>query len=396
MEALLMRLNHKFALGLLLVSGFSAYAQGQPQGPVFTSPEVTPDSKIVFRILAPDAKTVFLRASDIPTPDQKLPMFTKNEQGVWEGTVPAVPAGAYRYAFLVDGVATMDPRNPDVSESNAMAWSLVVVPGADFVDPRNVPHGSVSAVYYYSTALGRIRRMRVYTPPGYDSGSAKYPVFYLLHGATDSDDSWTSVGRANFIMDNLIAAKKAVPAVVVMPAGHTSREMFRPPANGQPARDEFAEDFVTDVMPYIEKNYRVLTDRPHTAIAGLSMGGGQTLNFAMSHLDRVAYVGVFSSGVFSRGPRPATAAGAAPPPTSVPAEWVQQHAAILDNAALKPGLKLLWFSTGSDDRLIPVSKATVDMLKEHGFQPMFLESAGGHTWLNWRDYLNEFAPQLFQ
>ncbi|MGA7409312.1 MAG: alpha/beta hydrolase-fold protein [Bryobacteraceae bacterium] len=390
--------KQKFAVGLALacsLGAFAAYAQAPPQGPTFTSPEVTPDRQIVFRILAPDAKTVSLRASDIPTPDQKAPAFTKNDQGVWEATVPPVPAGAYRYTFLVDGVATMDPRNPAVSESNAMAWSLVVVPGADFVDVRNVPHGSVSAVYYYSTALGRIRRMHVYTPPGYETSSTKYPVFYLLHGASDSDDSWTSVGRANFIMDNLIAAKKAVPMVVVMPAGHTSREMFRPPANGRPPRDEFAEDFLTDVMPYIEKNYRILTDRPHTAIAGLSMGGGQTLNFAMSHLDRVAYVGVFSSGVFSPR-RPGAAAGAAPPPATVPAEWVQQHVAILDNAALKPGLKLFWFSTGSDDRLVPVSKATVAMLKEHGFQPVFLESAGGHTWLNWRDYLNEFAPQLFQ
>ena len=387
--------EQKFALGLLLAWSVAACAQAPPQGPVFTSPEVTPDRKIVFRILAPDAKAVSLRASDIPTPDQKPPAFTKNDQGVWEATVPSVPAGAYRYTFLVDGVATMDPHNPAVSESNATAWSLVVVPGAEFVDVRNVPHGSVSAVYYYSTALGRIRRMHVYTPPGYDSGSAKYPVFYLLHGASDSDDSWTSVGRANFIMDNLIAAKKAMPMVVVMPAGHTSREMFRPPADGQPPRDEFADDFVTDVMPYIEKNYRVFTDRPHTAIAGLSMGGGQTLNFAMSHLDRVAYVGVFSSGVFSRGPRPA-AAGAPAAPATVPAEWVQQHTAMLDNASLKPGLKLLWFSTGSDDRLIPVSKATVALLKDHGFQPVFLESAGGHTWLNWRDYLNEFAPQLFQ
>ena len=242
-----------------------------------------------------------LGASDIPTPDQKPPAFAKNDQGVWEATVPPVPTGAYRYTFLVDGVPTMDPRNPAVSESNAMAWSLVVVPGADFVDIRNVPHGSVSAVYYYSTALGRIRRMNVYTPPGYETSSSKYPVSYLLHGASDSDDSWTSVGRANFIMDNLIAAKKAAPMVVVMPAGHTSREMLRPPSNGQPARDEFGDDFVTDVMPYVEENYRVLTDRPHTAIAGLSMGGGQTLNFAMSHLDRVAYVGVFSSGVSREG-----------------------------------------------------------------------------------------------
>jgi enterochelin esterase-like enzyme len=392
-----MKLKHRFAIGLSLawlVSTALAFGQPPPAAPAVTSPEVTADRKIVFRILAPQAKTVTLNASDIPTPDHKSPEFAKNDQGIWEATTPPVPAGAYRYLFVVDGVAVVDSHNPDVSESNTMAWSLVVVPGSDFVDVCKVPHGSLAAVYYYSTALGRTRRMHVYTPPGYEAGSGKYPVFYLLHGAGDSDDSWTSVGRANFILDNLIAAKKAVPMIVVMPAGHTSREMFRPPVPGQPVRDEFAEDFVNDLVPYVETHYRVLTDRPNTAIAGLSMGGGQTLNISMSHLDKFAYVGVFSSGVFSRGPRPA--AGAAAPPPSVPSEWIQQHSANLEDAKLKPGLKLLWFSTGSEDRLIPISKVTVSTLKDHGFKPVFLESAGGHTWLNWRDYLNEFAPQLFQ
>ncbi len=238
--------------------------------------------------------------------------------------------------------------------------------------------------------------MHVYTPPGYEADNSKYPVFYLLHGAGDSDDSWTSVGRANFILDNLIAAKKAVPMIVVMPAGHTTREMPRPASPGATMRDEFAEDFVHDIMPYVEKNYRVLTDRAHTAIAGLSMGGGQTLNISMSHLDQFAYIGVFSAGVFSRGPRRPTTAGDTGPKPTVPAEWIEQHATDLDNAGLKPGLKLLWFSTGGEDRLLPVSEATVAMLKEHGFTPVFRESGGGHTWLNWRDYLDEFAPQLFR
>ena len=192
------------------------------------------------------------------------------------------------------------------------------------------------------------------------------------------------MGRAGFILDNLIAAKKAQPMIVVMPAGHTSAN---PPAPGaaRPARDEFAEDFVTDVMPYIEKHYRVLTDRAHTAIAGLSMGGGQTLNISMSHLERFAYIGVFSAGVFRRTP-----------PTPGTPDWESDHAAMLDNAALKPGLKLLWFGTGTDDRLIATTKETIEMLKKHGFTPFFRESAGAHTWINWRNYLNEFAPQLFQ
>jgi enterochelin esterase family protein len=396
-QSLLMRLS---LAGCLAAQAACAQAGAQAirQPPAFTSAEITADRRIVFRIFAPEAKTVTLNAGDIPLPDHKAPLFAANEQGVWEATSAPVPAGAYRYLFVVDGISTIDPRNPATSESNTMSWSLVVVPGSDFLDVRNVPHGAVSAVYYYSSALGRTRRMHVYTPPGYDAGTAKYPVFYLLHGAGDSDDSWTSVGRANFILDNLIAAKKAQPMIVVMPAGHTTREPMRAPAaGGQAPRDEFAEDFVNDVMPYIEKNYRVLRDRADTAIAGLSMGGGQTLNISMLHLDRFGYVGVFSSGVFSRGPRnTAAVAGTPPPPVVIPAEWIQQHANNLDDASLKAGLKLLWFSTGSDDRLVPTSQATVDMLKEHGFKPVFLESSGGHTWLNWRDYLNEFAPQLFQ
>ena len=361
---------------------------GMQQGPRVVSPEVLPDHRVAFRILAPQAKTVGLRASDIQGLPREGPAFSKGEDGVWSATVGPVEPGAYRYTFMVDGVPTMDPRNPAVSESNTNSWSLVYVPGAEFMDTANVPHGAVASVTYYSTALSGFRRMHVYTPPGYDLGGGKFPIFYLLHGAGDCDDSWTSVGRAGFILDNLIAAKKAQPMIVVMPAGHTSTN---PPAPGaaRPSRDEFAEDFVTDIMPYVEQHYRVLTDRAHIAIAGLSMGGGQTLNISMSHLDKFAYVGVYSAGVFSFG-RGGT------PPTAASPEWEQQHAQILDDAALKPGLKLLWFGTGTDDRLIPTTKATIEMLKKHGFTPFFRESPGGHTWINWRNYLNEFAPQLFQ
>ena len=149
--------------------------------------------------------------------------MTKNEAGIWETTVGPVEPGAYRYNFVVDGVTVIDPASPFTSESNTRTWSMVTVPGADNLDTRNVPHGAVAAVTYYSTALKGYRRMHVYTPPGYEANSTKYPVFYLLHGAGDSDDSWTSVGRAGFILDNLIADKKAKPMVVVMPAGHTFR-----------------------------------------------------------------------------------------------------------------------------------------------------------------------------
>ncbi len=353
------------------------------------SPEVSADGHITFRIMAPNAKTIGLRAYDITSLPHDGPTFTKDDNGVWSTTVGPIDPGAYRYTFAVDGVPTMDPRNPDVSESNTNDWSMVYVPGATFMDTTRVPHGAVASITYYSTALARFRRMHIYTPPGYELGAGKFPIFYLLHGSGDCDDSWTSVGRAGFILDNLIAAKKAQPMIVVMPAGHTTTA---PPVPGaaRPTRDEFADDFMTDVVPYVQQHYRTLTDRGHTAIAGLSMGGGQTLNIAMSHLDKFGYIGVFSAGVFSFG-RPSNPA--APSPA---VEWEQQRAPMLDDASLKPGLKLLWFGTGTEDRLITTTKTTMDMLKKHGFTPFFRESPGGHTWINWRNYLAEFAPQLFQ
>ena len=214
--------------------------------------------------------------------------------------------------------------------------------------------------------------MHVYTPPGYESGKDKYPVFYLLHGAGDCDDSWTSVGRANFILDNLIASGKAKPMIVVMPAGHTNAGgggRGAAPAGGPPPRDEFVEDFVGDVMPYVEKNYRVIADRAHRAIAGLSMGGSQTLNIAMPHLDKFAYVGVYSSGLLGGGggADAARRRGTTAPPFG--AAWEQQNLAALDNAAAKKGLKMLWFATGVDDGLMPTTRQTVDLLKRHGFAP---------------------------
>lgn len=356
-----------------------------PQGPQVVSPEVAPDHQVAFRILAPKAQTVRLSAGDIAGVGQGAVM-TKATNGVWEVTLGPVAPGAYRYNFDVDGVATLDPRNPATSESFQNAWSLVYVAGSDFMDTKGVPHGAVSELTYYSTTLNKFRRLHVYTPPGYESGRSKYPVFYLLHGAFDCDDSWTSVGRAGFILDNLIAAKKAKPMVVVMPAGHTGPFRF-----GGSSNDEFERDFVNDVMPLVEKRYRLYTDRKHRAVAGLSMGGAQTLNIGIGHLDQFAYLGVYSSGVFGiTGPRPgATNAPAGP-------TWEEKNQAALDNPKLKKGLKLVWFATGKDDFLLKTSQATVEMLKKHGFDVVFKETAGAHTWIVWREYLNEFAPQLFQ
>lgn len=371
----------------------NGYAQA-PQGPQVNSPEVLPDRQIVFRILAPKAEAVGLQGGDIQGLPRGGPQFVKADNGVWETKVGPVVPGSYRYRFTVNGVPVMDPRNPAVSESNTNAWSVVQVPGTEFMDANKVPHGAVAAVHYYSSALSRNRRMHVYTPPGYELGKGRYPVFYLLHGASDSDDSWTSAGRANFIFDNLIAAKKAKPMIVVMPAGHT-RAGFGP-GGMNAAVDEFAEDFVKDIMPHVEANYRVLPTRDQRAIAGLSMGGAQALGISMSHLDKFAYVGVYSSGVFPAGPRAPVAPGVTAPAPVPSAEWEKQRLVTLDDAKLKKGLKVFWFATGSEDFLLGTTKATLEMFKKHGFSPVYKETGGGHTWINWRDYLNEFTPMLFQ
>ena len=344
---------------------------GAQQAPPVISPEVSPDRRITFRLLAPKAETVRVMGGDMPGNGKGTEM-TKAANGVWEVTAGPVPAGAYRYNFNVDGLTVVDPRNPAISESNNNVWSLAIVPGADFVDTRNVPHGAVAAVNYYSIELKAYRRMHVYTPPGYEAGKDKYPVFYLLHGSSDSDASWSTVGRAGFILDNLIADKKSKPMIMVMPAGHTSRSMVRTPATAS----EFPREFATDIMPYVEKHYRVLPGRAHRAMAGLSMGGGQTLASGMPHLDQFAYLGVFSSGAA--------------------ATFEEQHMAALDNAAWKKGLKLFWIATGKEDTGLKRTEDTVAMLKKHGFDVVYKESEGGHTWLNWRDYLNEFASKLFQ
>jgi enterochelin esterase family protein len=303
---------------------------------------------------------------------------------VWEVAVGPLPPGAYRYSFNVDGVIVVDPRNPKTSESNENTWSLVLVPGADWLDTRDVPHGAVSEVTYWSSTLKRFRRLHAYTPPGYESSQDKYPIFYLLHGAFDSDDSWSSVGRAGFILDNLIAAGKAKPMVVVMPHGHTGPFSF-----GMPLSGEFEPEFVTDIMPQMEKRYRVFTDRQHRAMAGLSMGGAQTLNIGIPHLDQFSYLGVYSSGIFGIAGGPGGNSPQGP-------TFEEKNKAILDDPKLKEGLKLFWFATGKDDFLVATSRATVEMFKHHQFNVIYKETDGAHTWDNWRDYLREFAPQLFQ
>jgi enterochelin esterase family protein len=358
-----------------------AAAQPPASPPPIASPEIAANNDVTLRLRAPAAERVELvSGGDIPgVPLQGGLPLAKGADGVFSVKLPALAAGAYRYRFNVDGVATSDPSNPLTSQSNGNAWSLFHVAGAAFMDTQRVAHGSVAEAHYYSTALGRTRRMHVYTPPGYERSRDTYPVLYLLHGAFDSDDSWSTVGRAGFILDNLIASGRARPMVVVMPDGHTARFNGGGPASLNMA--EFVREFNVDIKPYAEATYRIRTGRSDTAIAGLSMGGVQTLDIAFGDLGSYAYVGVLSSGVFG---------------ITDNSDWEDNHRAQLDDAAAKRGLSLVWFSTGKDDFLLETTRATVAMLEKHGFDVVYEESAGGHTWINWREYLHELAPQLFR
>jgi enterochelin esterase family protein len=367
-------------LAILTIPGV---AQGpRERAPEVKSPEIHSDGRITFRIHAPKAGNVMLEGSDLPGMGMgRGRAMEKGDEGIWEIRVGPVEPGSYRYHFNIDGVAVIDPKNTQVSESNENVWSLVHLTGSDLMDTQKVPHGAISEVTYYSNSLQRFRRAHVYTPAGYESGEGKFPIFYLLHGAFDSDDSWSTVGRAGVILDNLIADGKAKPMVVVMPDGHTGPFNF----GMQLPVNEFLSDFLQDLQPYVEKVYRVYTNRENRAIAGLSMGGAHTLAIGIPHLDQYAYLGVFSSGIFGMGPG---APGLE--------EFKKQNEKFLSDHELKKGLRLFWFATGKEDFLVQVSRSTVEMFKEQGFDVVYKETEGAHTWNNWRNYLNEFATQLFQ
>lgn len=361
-----------------------------PAPPEFTSPELMSEQTLAFRLYAPSAQKVLLHCYDFVGRSGRVEM-KKAETGVWEAREANLAGGAYRYWFEVDGVAVLDRKNPATSEANSTVFSLVTVPGNSLNEWRDVPHGAVAAVTYQSKVLSKPRRLHVYTPPGYESGTGTFPVLYLLHGASDSDESWISVGRAHLILDNLIAAGKAQPMIVVMPNGHAGE--FR--SGGRRNWDDFAkqmalfdDEFRTDIRPLVETRYRVKTDRGSRALAGLSMGGAQTLSVGFADLSQYGYLGVFSSGVFG-----IVARENGPPASTI---WEDAHRAVLEKAELKSGLRLVWFGCGRKDFLWDTSKATVAMLRGHGFDVTSHETDGAHQWMEWRDYLAEFAPKLFQ
>ncbi|HAZ64282.1 MAG TPA: esterase [Armatimonadetes bacterium] len=369
----------RWPLLLLGLAICGAEVQAQPPAPV-VSPTVNDDRTVTFRLRAPGAEGVALICGDMPGVGRRE--MDRGEGGVWSVTVGPVPAGAYRYEFQVGGVKVIDPANPLTSAANATTFSLVVVPGSSLFDTRDVPHGAVARVEYPSSLGLGWRRAHVYTPPGYEAGRRSYPVLFLLHGATDSDESWVTVGRAGAILDNLIAADLARPMIVVMPNGHRSQRGLAAPGGLDNDVDNLAREVEVDLLPLVEARYRVRSGAANRAVAGLSMGGAQSLQVALTQPGQWGYVGVFSSGIFALRDDEQSAA------------WPAANAARL--AAARRNMKVCWFAIGTDDFLLDISRRTVTALRDADWPLQSTETGGGHVWMVWREYLAEFVQLLFK
>jgi enterochelin esterase-like enzyme len=339
------------------------------------SPEIHADRSVTFRLFAPKAAEVVLMGSPGILEVIKDPKpLQKDGKGVWSLTVGPLPPGFYTYGYAIDGGVRMpDPSNPNLELRRWGPTSSFIIPNVEkaLVEERPVPHGTVHIDFYDSKILGGARMFYVYTPPGYESRQQKYPVLYLLHGNGQVESSWTWTGRANVILDNLLADGKIKPMIVVMPYGHVSREIkpdVPPPAD--PLAIE--KELLTGVKPEVEQKYRVLTDRQHRAIGGLSMGAAQSLSIGLHNLDQFAYVAAFSGG----GNR---------------AEWEKADPALLNNK-----LKLLWLGCGTEDAAYKGVKGMEDLLTEKKIKHVFNPSGGGHSWPNWQTYLSKYTPLLFR
>jgi enterochelin esterase-like enzyme len=384
-----------------------AAAAGAP-APRLRSPAISDDHHVTLRLYAPKAAEVTFNADWIGATN--LPM-TKDDRGVWSITVGPLDAQLYGYWFVVDGIRTLDPSNSETERDGNRFSSLMMVSGpADAMwDFKDVPHGTVEQVWYPSPTLNLDqRRMYVYLPPGYQaSGTRRYPVLYLLHGAGGDEDAWMTMGRANIILDNLIAAGKALPMIVVMPNGNARQSVAqgfgdgptpsvqqvtapapnpgpganpaagagpRPQLPLQPYAGSYPESIVKDIIPFVEKTYRVYTDKNHRAIAGLSMGGGQTVTTTNNNPNLFAYIGVFSAGG-------------------------RVGDATFESQLLeikKSGVKLYWTGAGDTDLARTGMMALETDLKSKDFPTSYKEIPGRHYWFLWRDFLSDYAGQIFK
>jgi enterochelin esterase-like enzyme len=361
----------------LLISSLTALiCVAQPRPPALKSPEVHPDRTVTFRVAAPEAAQVRL-AGDLVASPQTL---QKDDKGVWSVTIGPLRPDLYSYRFSIDGLNVIDPSN----QSRPATMFEVPGDGPAIYDPRAIPHGEIHVRWYTSKSLDTVRRVVIYTPPGYDRSSARYPVLYLLHGAGSDDLSWSESGRVNLILDNLMADGKLKPLVVAMPYGY-AYPPGSPLAAGPDAmkrqRDGFNRDLIEDVIPLVQSSYRVYTDREHRAIAGLSLGGGQALGAGLSHPELFSRVAGFSPAL-----------GAV---SSAQAGGLDFKALVADSKKVNNEYKLVWVGCGTSDTLFKSVQSFSEMLTASGVKHTFRETDGAHTWLNWRRYLAEVAPQLF-
>ncbi len=352
--------------------------------PVFSqslaSPEVQPNGRVTFRLKAPNAKEVQVQCESL-----KAATMQKDDQGVWSFTTEPLEPDYYGYSFVVDGLRTIDLNNPLMKYNLLNTESEVHVPGPASLpwEVSDVPHGIVHRHIYKSAAAGDERAYFVYTPPGYmASGGKRYPVLYLLHGYSDDATAWWSVGQANIILDNLIARGQAKPMVVVMPLGYGTMDIVlrgwsrvHEPNLWKRNADRFRATLLDEVLPRVEKAYRVSTDRKDRAIAGLSMGGAESLTVGLTTLDRFAWIGAFSSG-------------------GVNTNYAEQFPNLDANA--NDRLRLLWISCGKDDGLFEPNRAFVEWLKSKDIRHTWTEVPGAHSWRVWRRNLADFAPLLFR
>jgi enterochelin esterase-like enzyme len=339
------------------------------------SPEVMPDRRVIFRVKAPNAQKVELSLEGSPRA-----AMTKDENGVWTLTTSPLPPDIYGYTFNIDGTGFVDPANGQIKTNALSVNSAVLVPGEKPLpwEQTAVPHGVVHHHFFESKIAGDKRDFFVYTPPGYDA-KKPYPLMVLLHGYSDYADGWTTVGKANLIMDNLLAEGKVKPMIVIMTLGYgvpidiLRTGVTRDPAVWRDNASKYGETLFQEVLPAAEQQYNLTKKREQRAIVGLSMGGGEALQIGLNRLDYFGYVGAFSAG-----------GGNGKFDETFPKLSEE------DNGRLK----LLWIGCGQDDRLMENNRKFVEWLKSKKVRHTWVETPGAHTWLVWRRYLGEFAQEL--
>lgn len=377
------------ASAFMAVSGLSA--QESIHAPLPTmSPVVTDSSTVVFSLTAPQADSVKVIGSFLEEPL----MMKKGFGGRWYAETPRLAPDLYNYRLEIDGVTTVDPANPYLMRDIATQFNIFIVPGgkADYFLPADLPHGSVSKVWYRSDSLAVDRRMTVYTPAGYETSGKNYPVLYLLHGMGGDEDAWNELGRAAIILDNMIAAGLVEPMIVVMPngnatqaaaPGYTGEGLILPDGMRSVAPAGKFEQAFPEIVSYIDSNYRTIPDKAHRAITGLSMGGGHSWRISMLFPEMFDYVGLFSAAVRWNG------SGVADPSDTEAGQNMLRR-----QFELNP--RLYWIGIGKEDFLYDLNKNFRNDLDRMGVKYTYEETEGGHTWTNWRHYLVDFLPLLFR